>query len=160
MQVICFSTRGQDRLALQRGAILCTSNGKPSSGVSWSEGSQQTARKQGETDFGALGTQQANETRISQMRTALDATPQPVELATYPQHQSECIKALRARSPEQIDQKTLATLKARAALAGYTCAIDEVGGVILARWDRSIDFSGIAAASAWIDGLTGQKGGS
>ena len=55
----------------------------------------------------------------------------------------------------QDDQKPLATLKARTALAGHTCRLDQAGRVILARCDRSIDFGDIAAASAWLDRVTG-----
>ena len=55
----------------------------------------------------------------------------------------------------QDDQKTLAMLKAFAVLAGHTCRLDGAGRVILTRWGRSMDFGDIAAASAWLDRVTG-----
>lgn len=44
----------------------------------------------------------ANETRISQLRAAVDAAAAAGDLATYKQHQADHLKALSARSPEQV----------------------------------------------------------
>lgn len=56
-------------------------------------------------------------------------------------------------------EKAVITLAARAALAGHVCSIAEGGSISLSRWGRSMSFDDVATASAWLDKVTGQKGG-
>lgn len=67
--------------------------------------------------------------------------------------QSDADNLTPVASSSQDDQKPLTTLKARAPLAGHTFRLDQEGRVILARWDRSMDFGDIATASAWLAGM-------
>lgn len=61
-------------------------------------------------------------------------------------------------TPEPL--KGLATLAARAALAGHVCTQDADGVINISRWGRVVSFGDLATAGAWLDRVTGQKGGS
>jgi hypothetical protein len=83
---------------------------------SWANGSCENRR----FDDASLVT--ANETRISQLRSALNATAAAGDLAAYQQHQAEYIKALSARSPEQVHRlnaQHLAAVEFAAALGDH-----------------------------------------
>lgn len=53
--------------------------------------------------------------------------------------------------------KDLATLSARAALAGHSCACDAEGRITLARWGRCMTFGDVAAATRWLDRVAGDR---
>lgn len=55
------------------------------------------------------------------------------------------------------NEKALATLAARAALAGHTCSINADGLIQFGRWGQAVSFGDIAAASAWLDRVTGVR---
>jgi len=70
----------------------------------------------------SLGTEEANETRISHLRAAMDAAAAAGDVATYKRHQAEYIQALSARSPEQIhrlNEQHLAAVERAVALGDH-----------------------------------------
>lgn len=73
-------------------------------------------------DDALLGTQDAIEARIRELRAAMDAAAAAGDVATYKQHQAEYTKALSARSPEQIhllNEQHLAAVERAAALGDH-----------------------------------------
>lgn len=56
------------------------------------------------------------------------------------------------------DAKRLATLAARAALAGHQCTRAADGSITFSRWARSVTFDDLAEAEAWLDRVTGKGG--
>ncbi len=99
MQVISFTRRRS--AAHSRSAHVRPPKAKPLAGANRAEGFHQSTQ-QGSSDSASLGTEEANETRISHLRAAMDAAAAAGDVATYKQHQAEYIQALSARSPEQI----------------------------------------------------------
>ena len=55
--------------------------------------------------------------------------------------------------------KGMATLAARAALAGHVCALDSTGQIVLSRWGRCMSFCDVQAAEAWLERVTGDRHG-
>lgn len=51
--------------------------------------------------------------------------------------------------------KGMATLAARAALAGHVCARDSTGQIVMSRWGRSMSFASVHEAEAWLAKVTG-----
>lgn len=74
---------------------------KPLAGAIRAEGFHQST-EQGSSDSASLGTEEANEARIRELRAGMDAAAAAGDVATYKQHQTEYIQALSAGSPEQI----------------------------------------------------------
>lgn len=64
-----------------------------------------------------------------------------------------------AFSAVPVNKAEAARLAARATLAGHTCTTDAAGQITLSRWGRAMTFPDLGAASAWLDRVTGQKGG-
>lgn len=56
------------------------------------------------------------------------------------------------------DAKRLATLAARAALAGHQCTRAVDGSITFSRWARSVTFDDVADAEAWLDRVCGKAG--
>lgn len=54
--------------------------------------------------------------------------------------------------------KGLATLAARAALAGHVCAQHADGVINISRWGRVVSFGDLATASRWLDKVSGDRG--
>lgn len=54
--------------------------------------------------------------------------------------------------------KGMATLAARAALAGHACTQDADGVINLSRWGRVVSFGDLATASRWLDKVSGGRG--
>jgi hypothetical protein len=85
-------------------------------------GTGQGIHQKTQTEYGndsSLGTKEASETRISQLRAAMSAAAAAGDLATYQQHQAEHLKALSDRSPEQVhrlDAQHLAVVERAAEL--------------------------------------------
>lgn len=120
-QISYFSTCGHDRRVPLRSAILYTSKAKPLVGDA-TKGSQQTPQP----DDSLLATEEANEARTSELRSAMDAAAAAGDVATYKQHQAEYTKALAARNPErihQLNEQHLAALERAVALGvdGLRC---------------------------------------
>lgn len=56
-------------------------------------------------------------------------------------------------------EKGMATLAARAALAGHQASVDSDGLITISRWGRSVTFGDIASATAWLNRVTGGRHG-
>jgi hypothetical protein len=54
-------------------------------------------------------------------------------------------------------EKSLATLAARAALAGHACSVTSDGLIQFSRWGQVVTFGDFAAASVWLDRVTGVR---
>lgn len=55
------------------------------------------------------------------------------------------------------NEKALATLAARAALAGHCCNLTADGLLQFSRWGQAVTFGDVAAASVWLDRVTGAR---
>ncbi len=119
MQVISFTRRRS--AAHSRSAHVRPPKAKPLAGAIRAEGFHQSTQ-QGSSDSASLGTEEANEAIIRELRTAMDAAAAAGDVATYKQHQAEYIQALSARSPEQIqrlNEQHLAAVERAAALGDH-----------------------------------------
>ena len=98
-QVISF-TRRQDRAAHSRSVRVRHPKENALSQGGTGQGIHQ--QQPGCSNDALLGTETANEARISELRSAMDAAAAAGDVDAYKQRQAEYIQALRARSPEQI----------------------------------------------------------
>lgn len=57
-----------------------------------------------------------------------------------------------------VDRKVVATMQARAALAGFTLAPLPDGAFLIARWDLSRELEHIAAVEAFLARVQGRSG--
>lgn len=119
MQVISFTRRRS--AASQRSVRVRHSKENALSQGETGQGIHQQTQTRCSNDA-SLGTNEANEALIRELRAAMDVSAASGDVAAYKQHQAEYIQALRDRSPEQIqrlNEQHLAAVERAAALGDH-----------------------------------------